>query len=291
MLAGSSAAADLLLLTRARTESLVPPNPDLLRSLLLKYSNPGSDPAAFETLEQIFLGAIDNGDTSTARNALEKIHAGFPPDTSRRSRRLQGMLAEHLGEHERAAEIYREMLRAPDGDADVGVRKRLVAALLAQPRKRFEAAAELASYCDAFAGDVEAWTELCGVYLEEGMQAQAQHAAEECVLIEPGSSPAQLRLADVMYTREDYQGALKYYCRALELVPGSARALYGIRQVSKTLLEGQKGKKAGGGGDYEARMASAALWADLDDMAQKKLKALYEGIEGPHAVTAKAWLN
>ncbi|KXS20983.1 TPR-like protein [Gonapodya prolifera JEL478] len=292
MLSISSAASDLLLLTRARTESLVPPDPTVLRHLFAKYSNPGNDPAAFDVLEQIFLASIDNGDTPTARTALEKVQARFPASESRRSRRLQAMLAEHLGEHERAVETYREMLRASDGgDSDVQVRKRLVAALLAQPRKRYEATAELANYCDTFAGDAEAWATLSGVYLEEGMQAQAQYAAEECVLLEPGSAPAHLRLADILYTREDHQGALKYYCRALEVSPGSARALYGIRQAAGTLIEAQKGKRGGGGGDSETKSANAAVWADLVDMATAKLVAFYDGIEGPQSVTARKWLK
>ncbi|KAI9030519.1 hypothetical protein DFJ74DRAFT_656870 [Hyaloraphidium curvatum] len=298
---GSSAAATQLALLRQRTESLVPQDRAYLRGVFAKYSKPSVAPADYDVLDEIFLAALRAGDFQLAEQVRDVVFQRFPPKEFPRSGRMQVLLDEAKGNYGDAEDGTRALLKASE-DADVASRKRMVVLAVERGRKQ-DAIDMLTKYVDTFASDVEAWNELCALYLDEQMYAQAQFCAEEVLLLDPHSHLPHIRLAEILFTRGDYAMAVKYYCSALELCPDTIRALYGLKQATSKLVKdlggpttpskkGSEGRKEKKGADDDSD-ADKAKWSELNAIATERLLALYNsrGGKSVSTETAKAWLE
>ncbi|KAJ3163123.1 ER membrane complex subunit 2 [Geranomyces michiganensis] len=255
--------------------------------------------------EQAFIASLDSGDLRSASAHLSVIESQFSFNDSLRVQRLHGLLAEANGDFARAVEIYTAALEKDE--TNVLIHKRLVAVLVSQG-KRAEAIEKLLTYVDAFMQDVEGWTELAALYLEENMLPQAQFCFEELLLLRPQNHLYHVRYADVLYTGGKYELAVKHYCAALELCKDNVRALYGLKVAAAAVLvartKAPTGKSSKGmRGSVTALAAKDAGVEDetADDetiesllaLASKRLAALYEG-GGKDGATShsivKTWL-
>lgn len=152
-----------------------------------------------------------------------------------------------------AEEKYDEALEVLDGiiktdETNASARKRRVAILKAQGLIT-EAIKELVDYLKKFMSDVEAWQELCELYLQVQEYSRAAFCAEELILHQPHNHLMHQRLADIRYTMggaENMELAKTYYCQALKLNPDNMRALLGLFLVTNNLL--QHYKSAGNSG-------------------------------------------
>ncbi|KAJ3178953.1 ER membrane complex subunit 2 [Geranomyces variabilis] len=275
---------------------------DLASQLLATSLNPVERLAV---REQAFIASLDSGDLRAASAHLSVIEKQFSFDESVRVQRLHGLLAEAHGDFARAVEIYSAALEKDE--TNVLIYKRVVAVLVSQG-KRAEAIEKLVAYVDAFMQDVEGWTELAALYLEENMLPQAQFCFEELLLLRPQNHLYHVRYAEVLYTGGKFELAIKHYCAALELCKDNVRALYGLKVATAAALAARakivpgKGSKGGRGSSTSLATKDAAAEdeavddetiASLSAVASKRLAALYEagGKEGAtsHSVV-KTWL-
>jgi predicted Zn-dependent protease len=63
-----------------------------------------------------------------------------------------------------------------------------------------DAITELANYLKIFMNDLEAWQELCDLYLKVQDYAKAAHAMEELIISHPHHHLYQQRYAEIVYT-------------------------------------------------------------------------------------------
>ncbi|KAJ3086670.1 ER membrane complex subunit 2 [Quaeritorhiza haematococci] len=279
---------------------------NLGKTLLAKHKSSVSEIDRFAIMEQVFVAALDTGDTEAASRILKNdIAPQFPPSTSVRSKRLEGMYLEATSKWDEAQKTYEDALELDE--TNMLVRKRLVA-LLRSRGKRLEAIEVLVKYLDAFTTDIEGWSELSALYLAEGMFQQAAFCLEEILLQRPQHHLYHLRYADILYTMGRRDLALKHYCRALELCTDNVRALYGIRLAAKALLSSStstsstpspKKPTAESGSGSSGSLASASDSSSetleaLIKLADERLVAVYEGT-GKHAAeltsVVKGWLT
>lgn len=259
---GTASAQTHISLLRQRTESLAPVSRAQLSATLARFANPTATPADYDVLEELFYASLRAGDVKLAERARSVISARFPAKEFPRTRRLEGLLAEARGDLETATAIAESLIKTSE-ESDVAARKRLVVLKTALGR-RAEAIGLLTGYLDTFPADLEGWHMLASLYLEEGLFAQAQYAAEETVLLDPHNHLPHIRLAEILYTRGDLPTAVKYYCRALELCPDTPRALYGLKRSTARLL-----------GDGKRTDGEDAKWTELNALANERLGVLY----------------
>lgn len=134
----------------------------------------------------------------------------------------QGLLDE-------AQEVYDSILK--EDETNLLASKRQIALLKAR-RKDHELMEALTSYLDTYYDDCEAWLELCEVYASKYMYEQAAFCCQEMILLQPSNHIFYLKYAEICYTMNQYEMALKYYCKVLELCTDHVRALYGLHLVS-----------------------------------------------------------
>lgn len=101
-------------------------------------------------------------------------------------------------------------------------------------------------YLDTFHADPEGWSLLADVYAAEGAYAQSLTALGQLMLLQTWDSQAVERAGETAYTSGDYQLALKYFLRAIEmetapppdgnLLPRSMRAWWGVKGCCEKLL-------------------------------------------------------
>lgn len=94
-------------------------------------------------------------------------------------------------------------------------------------------------YLDIFYSDPQAWSYLAELYANEGAYGQSMSALGHLMVLQTWDSMAVLRSAETAYTMGDYQLALKYYLRAVEMetpegsvVGTRTRAWWGVKMVS-----------------------------------------------------------
>ncbi len=285
----SKATATHVALLRHRSESLTPMDRAHLKEVFAAHKRPGVNPADYDVLEEVLYGAIRAGDLDLAEQVRDVIFERFPVKDFPRSGRIQIMLDESRGQYESASRGNKALLHLSE-DADVATRKRQVALALAQGQKA-EAIEVLTKYVDTFAADLEAWNQLCSLYLDEQMYAQAQFCAEEAILLDPHFHHGHIRLAEIYYTRGDATLAVKHYARALELCPDTIRALYGLKMATAKLLgevaantPSKKGTEVIVGGEEREK------WTELHKIAVDRLTVVYSGKSGPSVETVKKWL-
>jgi ER membrane protein complex subunit 2 len=115
--------------------------------------------------------------------------------------------------------------------------------------------------------DVEAWQELCDLYLSQGEYPKAVFCAEELLLHQPHSHLFYQRVADIRYTMvrimklplrstyftiatfqggvENMELAKTYYCQAIQLNAHNMRAHVGLFLACNNLLTHYKAGSSG----------------------------------------------
>eukprot|EP00798_Chlamydomonas_sp_ICE-L_P005710 gene5710-12772_t len=205
--------------------------------------------------EQVAIAELDSGATAEAAILIRAVAKRFP--SSLRTKRLQGMYWEAVGEFEQAERLYFETLQ--ENPSCEMMAKRLIA--LEKSKGNLPGVIEgLKKYLEVFANDKEAWEELSEVYIESSMYRQALFCVEELILYQPNNTHYLTRYGDLLYTvansssnyrlartsfakatrygdllytvassSSNYRLARTYFAKAVELTQGqSPRALFGV---------------------------------------------------------------
>lgn len=100
-----------------------------------------------------------------------------------------------------------------------------------------EAITLLLQYLDIFYSDPQAWSLLADLYADQGAYAQSMSALGHLMILQTWDSLAVERAAETAYTMGDFQLALKYYLRAVEMETekgqkdNRTRAWWGVKRV------------------------------------------------------------
>ncbi|KAF9820696.1 hypothetical protein SFRURICE_006718 [Spodoptera frugiperda] len=189
-------------------------------------------------LEQVIYAALDCHSYGVATMCIYILSNEFPG--SMRVMRHKAALLEAEEKYDEALEVLDSIIKADETNS--AARKRRVAILKAQGLIS-EAIKELVDYLKKFMSDVEAWQELCSLYLQVQEYSRAAFCAEELILHQPHNHLMHQRLADIRYTMggvENMELAKTYYCQALKLNPENMRALLGLFLVTNNLLNHYK---------------------------------------------------
>ncbi|KPJ14122.1 Tetratricopeptide repeat protein 35-A [Papilio machaon] len=185
-------------------------------------------------LEQIIYAMLDCHLYGLAKGLIYVLSLEFP--RSLRVMRYKAAALEAEEKYDEALNVLDVIINADETNAPA--RKRRVAVLKAQGLIH-EAIKELADYLKKFMSDVEAWQELCELYLQVQEYSRAAFCAEELILHQPHNHLMHQRLADIRYTMggiENMELAKTYYCQTLKLNPDNLRALLGLFLVANNLL-------------------------------------------------------
>ncbi|XP_049870574.1 ER membrane protein complex subunit 2-like [Pectinophora gossypiella] len=189
-------------------------------------------------LEQVIFAALDCHQYSIADFCINILNDEFPD--SLRVRRYRAARLEAEEKYDEALEILDSIIKADETNAPARKRRIAIAKALGLIP---EAIKELVDYLKKFMSDVEAWQELCELYIGVGEYARAAFCAEELILHQPHNHLMHQRLADIRYTMggvENMELAKSYYSQALKLNPDNMRALLGLFLVTTNLLSHYK---------------------------------------------------
>jgi tetratricopeptide (TPR) repeat protein len=190
--------------------------------------------------EQIFLAALDKGDSGTAKVCLAKLQAKFP--SSSRVSRLIGMQHEFDGEYDEALSVYKKLLE--ENPSNLLVLKRRVSVYKAQ-RQWKRSLEELNEIIKLYTSDAACWQELGEIHLRLGDFPSAAFCFEELVLMDANCPHYHTRLADTYYSiggLEGYLKARKHYTLSLAVTNAklNVRALYGQIAACRAFAEAVK---------------------------------------------------
>ncbi|KAF9574714.1 ER membrane complex subunit 2 [Mortierella alpina] len=212
------------------------------------------DADAWLVYEQVAIAALDK--------CIQALEDKFPG--SARVRRLHGMFLEAAGKLTEAGEIYKAILN--EDETNVLAAKRQVMLLRAMGLPS-EAIGALVKYLDINYTDFEGWLQLADLYLGELMYAQAAFCMEEVLMLQPQNHIFHLKYAEILYTQDNVQLALKQFCRVVELCKDHVRGLYGIKLCTSRLLKAAPSKSP-------AATSQEDLTA-IDLLATERLLAVY----------------
>eukprot|EP00347_Sterkiella_histriomuscorum_P010177 403377310 len=208
--------------------------------IVTKHSSEIND-QTYYLIEEAFYASLDLKQADWANAFLRIITKNFPQSV--KTMRMLGMLFEALQEHEKARDIYAELL--VNNPNDFQAVKRLVA-LERDNNKSNEAIAILNKYLEINQQDMEAWLELSDIYLSKLNFGKAQFCYEEVLSMQPSNFIVNLRFAEMLYSQggpenlDNYYMARKYFSHALSLIDEKvgnmqARALWGLLQTCKQI--------------------------------------------------------
>ncbi|XP_026759676.1 ER membrane protein complex subunit 2-A-like [Galleria mellonella] len=189
-------------------------------------------------LEQVIFAALDCHCYSVANNCIAILSNEFPG--SLRVKRYQAARLEAEEKYTEAVMLLDKIVRADETNS--AVYKRMIAIRKARGEIK-QAIEDLVDYLKKFISDVEAWQELCELYLQMQDYSRAAYCAEELILHQPHNHLMHQRLADIRYTMggiENMELAKSYYCQALKLNPDNMRALLGLFLTTNNLLNHYK---------------------------------------------------
>ncbi len=198
-------------------------------------------------VEEFFYAAFEIKQIEWARVFLKLISSNFPQSV--KSMRLLATFHEAASDHDKAREIYNELLSLNANDTQTI--KRLVA--LDRDRGRLNEAIELLNrYLEANQQDTEAWLELTEIYLSRQNFEKAQFCYEEILSTAPNNFMVNIKYAEILYSTanggenlDNLYLARKYFSHALA-IQGSQqeksqpRALWGLLQTCKAIAAQSK---------------------------------------------------
>ncbi|KAF2405572.1 tetratricopeptide repeat domain-containing protein [Trichodelitschia bisporula] len=202
------------------------------------------------TYENVYLACLRTGDDKSARLLLDRLVARFG-ESNERVMAFKGMWAESKAETEQdcikvldeyKAELEKEPTNFP-------VQKRRIALLKSMGRIP-EAITQLVEFLNSSPTDGEAWSELAELYVSQSDFERAIFCLEEIILILPHAWNVHARLAEVtfLYGQSIFSSnpgeairamaeSMRRYCRSIELCDNYLRGYYGLKLVTKRLLE------------------------------------------------------
>ncbi|OWR49461.1 ER membrane protein complex subunit 2-like [Danaus plexippus] len=218
-------------------------------------------------IEQIIYAALDCHYYSLAKMWTLKLNDEFP--NSLRVLRYRVLCLEAEGQYKKASSELENITSIHKTQAPAC--KRFVTIYKAMGLLP-EAIKELVFYLKQFISDVEAWQELCEMYLVIQEYSKAAFCAEEQILHSPHHHLLHQRLADIRYTMggvENMELAKTYYCQALKLNPDNMRALLGLFLVTNNLL----GQYKSSGSTKRKEIWKLSQWVQSEiSKRQKKAK-------------------
>ncbi|KAL5033604.1 hypothetical protein BDV3_000572 [Batrachochytrium dendrobatidis] len=267
-----------------------------LGSQLLQHASALPTIEKFAIIDQVFHACIDTGHIEEAKDHLTTIEAAFPFGKSLRTRRLYGLYHEAMSDSTKAMEIYN--LALDTDEASMPLWRQSVARLISS-NQRPQAIEALSLYVDRFMQDVEGWTMLAKLYADEGRFEQAAFCLEEVLTLRPQHPLYRVRYAGIVSSLGRLSLAVKVYSAALVTLPDHVGALYGLRTVTKNILdlETVSNKKSSmvQTGSYESDpIIPLDRVKMLHVLAKERLLELYEaqGKSGQDMTSIlKAWLH
>eukprot|EP01045_Picozoa_sp_COSAG04_P028060 COSAG04_NODE_4262_length_2200_cov_2.258448_1_plen_255_part_10 len=128
--------------------------------------------------EQVCVAAIDCHKYALAESCLDKLQNRF--QSSRRVRRLEGLLAEARRDWSRAEQVYKDILA---DDPTSAVARKRQACIARQKGNVGEAIKLINAYLDDQCGDQSAWLELGNLYAQNHRYKQALFCYEELIML------------------------------------------------------------------------------------------------------------
>ena len=227
----------------------------------------GGTRASSATLERAVRGALDCGDTASAKTlvmALVERHG-------RASARAMALEVGRARAEGRGADAERAAAAALEENPgnQRWMRARVACALDGGDDRA--AIERLCEYLDVYAADEEGWTRLGKLYVSRGEYDKALFCYEEVVCALPFDPNAHRRIAEVLYAvggRKNWRDAKNYFAAALDFTNGEdARALYGVVMCAERLKETED--------EAEASGVPAGEGAALADAAVERLLQRY----------------
>ncbi|PPJ59548.1 hypothetical protein CBER1_09802 [Cercospora berteroae] len=207
--------------------------------------------------ENIFLSALRTGDDDAAYLCLEELTDRFG-QTNERVAALRGLWAEATAKTQEDLENvmnhYEEILK--ENPTVFTIRKRRIA-LLKSMGKTGEAATALTNLLDTSPTDIESWSELAELYVQQGLYDQAKFCLEEVLLLAPNGWNLHARMGEVTILSANAQQngsgeqlkqlseAVRRFCRSAELCDDYLRGYYGLKLSSTRLLDVLSSSKKG----------------------------------------------
>jgi len=193
----------------------------------------GSSGEVWSIFEQMFIAAIDSGDSTLAEKCLSKLRNKFPK--SARVNRLVGIYYEFTGKYDTAMEIYKNLLI--DNPSNLAAMKRKVCIFKATGKIDDEIL-ELNNILKMYPSDFSTWLELGDRYFSRYDLESAAHCYEELVLLDPYTAHTHTKLADTYYTiggATNILNARKHFIMSLNIQCAklNTRAFYGLIMTCK----------------------------------------------------------
>jgi tetratricopeptide (TPR) repeat protein len=186
-------------------------------------------------MEQLLLAYLDVGRTEQAQSLFQTLESAF---RGSRIEILRGRIQEALGNYETALQVYTKQSQVDPTHPHLLQRIAMAHVAKGDRTKGIEC---LVHYVDTFAQDTEAWTVLATLYLQHGFYQHARFCYEELLLLQPKNHVFLLRYAELVYGLGQWEEALQYYCRVIEIVPDGLMAWYGIHYTTRSLRKAQRG--------------------------------------------------
>ncbi|KAL1836074.1 hypothetical protein VTJ49DRAFT_5609 [Mycothermus thermophilus] len=234
--------------------------------------------------ENLILTCLRTGDDQSARECLERLVSRFGADNER-VQALDGLVkeatAKNNGELEEVLKEYDQILS--ENDTNIPIAKRRIALLRSMGRAS-DAASALVQLLDFSPTDAEAWSELSDIYLSQGLYPQAIYAIEEVLVLAPNAWNIHARLGELQYMAATASGgaangsyqkymaeAIKRFSRSIELCDDYLRGYYGLKLVSKALLNGDGAKTSKQTEEGDFALPDRSTLEKLHELATAKL--------------------
>ncbi|KAL2128983.1 hypothetical protein VTI74DRAFT_8391 [Chaetomium olivicolor] len=269
-----------------RAPAILRSTPSTVSSSPLNALLSGSEkPEQWLQYENLVLSCLRTGDEKAAYACIRRLVARFGDDNER-VQALMGLLkeadAKNNGELEEVLKEYDQILK--DNDTNIPIAKRRIALLRSMGRVS-DAASALVQLLDFSPTDAEAWSELSDFYLSQGLYPQAIYAMEEVLVLAPNAWNIHARLGELQYMAATAPGvssgsfqkcmaeAIKRFSRSIELCDDYLRGYYGLKLVSKKLLNGGA-KAAKQTEDGEFALPDTSTLERLNELATAKLSEI-----------------
>ena len=148
---------------------------------------------------------------------------------------MEGIFLEYTGKFNDAKNLYDSLLEANPLDKLSWKRK---VSLLRTIGHTDDAVNEMNKYLEVFQDDLEAWDELCDIYLAMQHYVQAAFCYEEVLMAQPDNFWVVLKYGELLYSiggPEKMILARKYFIESLILNKKCVRAMWALWQCCNTI--------------------------------------------------------
>ncbi|TGJ86161.1 hypothetical protein E0Z10_g2579 [Xylaria hypoxylon] len=228
--------------------------------------------------ENLLLSCLRTGDDDSAHQCLGRLVNRFGHDNER-IMALKGLIKEATATDNAALDLvlqeYQQILQVTPTNLPIAKRR---AALLRSMGRSSDAVNALNSLLDMSPTDAEAWAELAGLYLAQGLYSQAIFAQEEVLVLQPNAWNVHARLGEMLFMAAKTSDApkrlteaLKRFCRSIELCDNYLRGYYGLKLTIQQLLSEPFLKASKQTESEEWPVPASSTLQKLDEAATEKL--------------------